>query len=61
MPDVATTRGQPVYRPPASPIGDLISRHRELMREIYDMHRAACGAMTTWTQVNPLPRRKVAA
>jgi hypothetical protein len=63
MPDIATTRGQPVYRPPASPIGDAINRHREAMHAIYVKHRAELAAILAselpvrvGTQV--LPRRK---
>ena len=58
MPNVSTTRGQPVYRPP-SPIGDAIFRHREAMRVIWDRHRAELARIFVGT--NPLPRRKAAA
>jgi hypothetical protein len=52
MPNVASTRGQPVYMPP-SPIADLLRLHREAMRVIYANHRAQ---LDTWTTA--LPQRK---
>lgn len=58
MPNVATTRGQPVYCPP-SPIADLIRKHRRLMERVYADHQAA---MDTWTRrANPLPARMKAS
>jgi hypothetical protein len=53
MPNVASTRGQPVYTPP-SPIADLLRLHREAMRVIYANHRAQ---LDTWTTAL-LPQRK---
>jgi hypothetical protein len=38
-----TQTQQPGYTPRPSPIGDLIAKHRALLRDIYDRHQIELG------------------